>query len=103
MVGHATQEGTEMSSPFEKKDGAEGTNLHAKTTDCQTCGGDRFVTVRLRSPEQTAWMAEKNIRPSRTSFFEEVAPCPDCHRGAYDLYWPGRIIDPAAAREAISR
>ena len=83
-----------------------GTNRSAPVTRCETCGGDRFVTVRLRSPEQTLLMAEKNITPSRTSFYEETAPCPACN--AVDVSYfrhdgsQFRSMDAAATRKALS-
>lgn len=83
-----------------------GTNRAAAPTHCRTCHGDRFVTVRLRSPEQTAWMNDRGLRPRKDVFHEEVAPCPDCHRVEI-TYWvslgpPFRVMDPAAVRQAIA-
>lgn len=60
-------------------DGTGGTNRSATPTRCELCGGDRYVTVRLRAPEQTAWMRQHGLKPSTVSFHEETAPCPDCH------------------------
>lgn len=84
-----------------------GTNRSASTTDCQTCGGDRFVTVRLRSPEQTAWMNHHGIKASRVSFHEETAPCPDCHPIEVTYYRVDgsrfRTMDPAAVRQALTQ
>lgn len=75
-----------------------GTNRSAPVTDCATCGGDRFITVRLRSPEQTMWMKDRGIQPSTDSFHEEVAPCYTCNRAAYETL--GRkVIDPALAEQ----
>lgn len=76
------------------------TNRSAATTACVTCGGDRFVVVRLRSPVQTMWMWERNIQPAHDSFYEEMAPCPDCNLSAYQGL---RTMDPAAVRQAIAQ
>ena len=86
----------------------QATNQSAKPTVCKTCDGDRFVTVRLRSPEQTAWMAEHNIEPRRDQFHEEVAPCPDCNPTLDASYFRHdgtrfRPMDPAAVRDTLSR
>jgi hypothetical protein len=83
------------------------TNRSAPPTDCRTCGGDRFVTVRLRSPDQTVWMDAHNLRTRPDQFHEEVAPCPDCGP-AEILYrrYDGslfRSMDPAAARQALTQ
>jgi len=84
-----------------------GTNRSAAITDCSTCGGDRFVTVRLRSPQQTQWMKDHGITPARDRFHEEVAPCPACGQAIDVSYYvegkPFRPMDPAQVREAISR
>ncbi len=82
-----------------------GTNQHAKPSQCRTCGGDRFVTVALRSPETTVWMSDHGIHAATDSFHEEVAPCPDCHPTVIE-YWHHdgkrfRSMDAAAAREAL--
>lgn len=82
------------------------TNQTGKHVVCRTCDGDRFVTVRLRSAEQTLWQAERNLVPSRNSFHEEVAPCPDCHQ--IEVSWwrhdgtRFRGMDPAAVRAALA-
>lgn len=85
-----------------------GTNRAAKPTRCATCEGDRFVVVRLRSPEQTIWMTEHGIKASTTSFNEEVAPCPDCNRSVDVDYFrydgsKFRGMDPATVRESLNR
>lgn len=59
-----------MSFEFDEK--KQGTNLGAKITDCRTCGGDRLVTVKLRSPANTD-------RARTDVFYEEMSPCPDCN------------------------
>ena len=86
---------------------APGTNRSAAPTRCTTCGGDRFVTVRLRSPEQTAWMNHHGIKASRVSFHEETAPCPDCHPIEVTYYRVDgsrfRTMDPAAVRAALTQ
>lgn len=107
MVGHPPQEGTPMSSPFEKDEKDHGTNRSAPVTRCDTCGGDRYVTVRLRAPEQTEWMREHNIKPSTTSMYDEVAGCPDCN--PQEIVWRRhdgtvfRTLDPAAVRQLLIR
>lgn len=94
---------------FEVDKPAPKTNQSAPVRDCQTCGGDRFVTVRLRSPEITQWMSErlekKGIRPRPDEFHEEVAPCPSCNAGCNYDYWvfgkQVRTPDAQWVREAI--
>jgi hypothetical protein len=83
-----------------------GTNRSAPATSCHTCGGDRFVTVRLRSPEQTAWMQEKGIKPNPKEFYEEVAPCPDCNNQTVEYFTVNgrfRSMDAAATRQAMTQ
>jgi hypothetical protein len=92
----------EFDKPSEK-----GTNRSLAVTECRTCHGDRFVNVRLRSPRQSFWMAKKGFAPSRDSFHEEVAGCPDCNPiHDIDGYFPGgkkfRVMDPAAVRQAMT-
>lgn len=91
-------------SDYDLGDKSPGTNRSVKPTECSTCGGDRFVTVRLRSPETTIWMQEHGIKANPREFHEEVAPCPDCNPVEV-TYWTGnrkfRSMDPAAAREAL--
>ena len=50
-----------------------GTNQHAKPSQCRTCVGDRFVMVRLRSPERSVWMDDHGIPTSNNGFHEELA------------------------------
>ena len=97
-----------MSTPFEFDTGTTpGTNRSAPITRCTTCHGDRFVTVRLRSPEQTAWMNEHGIKANPKSFHEEVSPCPDCHPIEVEYYLMGghrfRSMDAAATRQALAQ
>ena len=72
-------------------------NRTAQTTACKTCGGDRFVTVRLRPAHN----------PNSTEEYEEVAPCPDCNPVNVDYTrFDGsrfRGMDPAAVREALKQ
>lgn len=82
-----------------------GTNRSAEITDCKTCGGDRFVVVRLRSPRQTAWQKDHGITPATDRFYEEMAPCPDCNPVEVTYYVEGRkfrSMDPATARKAMA-
>jgi hypothetical protein len=86
-----------------RKNRPQSTNRHVDT-DCATCGGDRFVTVRLRPQEQTMWMKERGIVPSKDSFHEEVACCPDCNPSDVSYFTGGRKfrqMDPAAVRDAL--
>ena len=74
-------------------------NRTAQTTACKTCGGDRFVTVRLRSPHN---------KEVTDQFYEEVAPCPACHSAidvSYTRFDGSRFrgMDPAAVREALKQ
>ena len=84
-----------------------GTNRSAKPTECATCGGDKFVVVRLRSPEQTAWMNDHGLKASRDSFHEEMAPCPDCNPIEVIYHLVGgkkfRSMDAAATRQALAQ
>jgi hypothetical protein len=82
---------------------APGLNQHAKLSNCRTCGGDRFVMVRLRSADQSVWMEDHGFKPN--GFHEEYAPCPDCNATTIE-YWHHdgtrfRSMDAAAAREAL--
>jgi hypothetical protein len=69
---------------------AKAANLHAAVTDCQTCGGDRFVVVSLRKPAQSVWMTERGLKAQEDQMIEEYAGCPDCN--------PGIGMDPERAR-----
>jgi hypothetical protein len=78
-----------------------GTNRSLKVTECRTCKGDRFVTVRMRTPDG------RTPKGRDPSFYEEVAGCPDCNP-IHDLdYFPGgkkfRVMDPAAVRQALAQ
>lgn len=83
-----------MSFEFEKEQG-KGSNRSAKITECLTCRGDRFVTVRTRMSRNPA------------SVYEEVAACPDCHQIEVEFYRQGtsrfRMMDPATVRQAIAQ
>lgn len=107
-----------MSSIDQWGDGLEGvpsagTNRSAPIRDCKTCGGDQFVTVRLRSPETTQWMLDhqhpKGHQPKANprEFHDEVAPCPNCASGVtYDYWVAGKRVqspDSAWVREAMTR
>ncbi len=74
-------------------------------TECQTCGGDRFVVVRLRAPSKSAWHLEHGTEPSKTEFYEEMAPCPDCNPIEITYWVEGRkfrSMDAAEARKAMA-
>lgn len=89
----------------ERKNRPHATNRAAPTLECRTCGGDRFVMVRLRSPETTMWMEEHGRKANPKEFYEEYAPCPDCHNIEISYWRHNRtkftVMDPAAVREAI--
>lgn len=61
------------------------TNL-AVDVICPHCGGDRFVVVATRQPEQTEWMRQNGIRPSSEPI-EEYAPCKVCNAGVNTTRW----------------
>lgn len=85
----------------------KGTNLSAYKA-CATCGGDRFVVVATRKPQQSQWARERGIAPDESELIEEMAACPDCnpsvdasfHRGDGSKFRP---IDPAKTRELMNR
>lgn len=83
----------------------KGTNLTAYK-ECATCGGDRFVVVATRKPQQSEWMRERNISPDETELIEEMAPCPDCNLAvdaSFHRYDGPKIVppDPAKVREMM--
>lgn len=82
------------------------TNVAAKATACDTCGGDRFVLYSTRKPVTTAWMEEHGIKASETDMLEEYAPCPDCNSTAdTSFHRPDgsqfRSPDPGKVREML--
>lgn len=83
----------------------KGSNRTGTVTQCRTCGGDRFVTVRLRRPDQTSWMDDHERVASSRSYHEEVAPCPDCNHTEIEFYRHNRtrfvVMDPALVRQSI--
>ena len=91
---------------FEESNRSQGTN-RSVSTECSTCGGDRFVVVSMRRPVQSAWMSEHGIQaPGDLS--EEMAPCPDCNAAADTSFWRSDGTkfegpDPAKVRERMSR
>lgn len=85
-------------SDYELPTPSPGTNRAAPPTRCRVCGGDRFVTVNLRSPEQTLWMTEHGITANPREFIEEVAPCYECNLAAYETL-RGLRMDPAKAKQ----
>jgi hypothetical protein len=99
--------------PYEFQEHNPATNRSAPVRDCQTCGGDRFVTVRLRKPQQTMWMREnqhpKGYQPHvhESEMHEEVAACPSCNADMVVEYWiPGhhfRSMDAAQTRQAMNQ
>lgn len=67
------------------------------SVNCDTCSGDRFVIVRLRS------VGDNDITAVN---FEEWAPCPDCNSTANTSFWRHdgtRFVSPdsAAVREMM--
>jgi hypothetical protein len=92
---------------FEEAERPKGTNLSA-VTECQICGGDRFVTVEMRKPVQSQWMREHGITPPVSAGSEVVAPCPSCNAKANSEFrrYDGslaRPLDPAKTRELMER
>ena len=83
----------------------KGTNLNAPASECQTCGGDRFVVVAMRPVQATTWMHEHGIEPAEGAAIEEMAPCPACHPAEVSWYrYDGRKMttpDPARTREMM--
>lgn len=73
-----------------------GANRPIKPSRCDTCGGDKWIVVRLPSPVTTLWMQERGLQASTTSFHEESAPCYVCNRTAYDSI---RGMDAALAQQ----
>lgn len=94
-----------MSDEYALDTPAAGSNRSVPPTRCPTCRGDRFVVVRLRSPEQTIWMREHGRTVPVDSFHEEWAACPDCHPIEISYHYGGhtfRQMDAAAVRQALS-
>ena len=94
-------------SEFFDKPKAAGANLHSKTTNCRTCGGDRFVLVALRSAKASTWMQQRGMKVPAVEDAGEYAACPDCstvdtsfrrHDGTI-----ARSLDPATVREWMQR
>ena len=89
----------------ERQDDRKGTNRSAPIKKCDTCGGDRFVTVRLRSTQTSPWMEEHGIRATANAFHEEVAACPKCNHTEVEYFRHGRskfrMMDPATVRQAL--
>ena len=89
---------------FKARKPARGANLNSYS-ECQTCGGDRFVVVGTRPPMQSMWMYERGIQPTGEGI-EEVAPCPDCGTELKpSRRYDGTMVvplDPAAVREKMN-
>lgn len=82
--------------------------ISAPSRDCPTCGGDLFVTVYLRKPVTTEWMAKHGHKASEEATIEEVAPCPECNSGANTSFrrpdgTEAMSPDPARVRELLAR
>ena len=74
---------------------------------CNTCGGDRFVLVALRTPETTDWMNRHGFKAKEDQPIEELAPCPDCNPTANTSFrrHDGMEVtcpDPARVRQMMS-
>lgn len=72
---------------------------------CPTCQGDRLVLVARRPAQATAWMIEREIKPSGS--YEEFATCPDCNTTAdasFRRQDGTRFVppDPASARTMMN-
>lgn len=89
---------------FDKPKNA-GANLHRDVT-CKTCGGDRFVVVATRKPQQSVWMRERGIEPRSDLPIEEYAACPSCNTSDTS-FWrsdgtPAAALDPAKVRQLMA-
>ena len=62
------------------------TNLSVET-QCEHCGGDRFVLVSTRPVEQSGWGRDHNLTPSPDEVYEEYAPCSHCNADANTARW----------------
>ena len=76
-------------------------NLHADS-ECKTCDGIRFVVYSRRAPEQSSWMRDHGIKPSKLAI-DELAACPDCNPVdvSFSRHDGTRFVapDPAKVRE----
>ena len=86
-----------------------GATNQSSVSDCETCGGDRFVLYATRTLPYTAWMREHGIKekPPEERQVEEYAPCP-CNSALDASYrrYDGRVMrvpDPAAVRDTMVR
>lgn len=83
------------------------TNASTAPTDCQTCGGDRFVVVGTRPVVASPWMDEHKIVPPKDAAEEEVAPCPDCNPVEVSWYRPDgshrTLPDPDRVRQMMAQ
>lgn len=79
-------------------------NRSASPTDCETCGGDRFVVYATRPVVASVWMRERGIVPAADATIDEVAGCPDCSTLDTSYVTGGRRTrppDPAQVRERL--
>ena len=67
----------EFDEPKKKRGG---TNLHAPTSDCETCGGDRMVVYSSVPNVTSGWMQKRGLKAS--GYSEQYVPCPDCNPDA---------------------
>lgn len=85
----------------------KGINQYAAPTQCETCGGDRFVVVATRPVKQSTWMKERGIVPPEDAATEEYAPCPACSPHLDTTFYrhdgtPVRPPDSARVREMMN-
>lgn len=78
-----------------------------RSDSCKTCNGDLFVTVYLRKPVTTEWMAKNGRHANEEEMIEEVAPCPDCNAAANTSFRrhdgsEAQTLDPEKVRELIA-
>ena len=83
-------------------------NQAAPSTQCDVCGGDRFVLVGTRPAQQSPWMREHGITPPQGPGMEEYAVCPDCNSQTDTSFrrYDGSIsapLDPEQVRQRLTR
>ena len=84
----------------------QATNVSTPYTQCDTCGGHRFVVYSTRPMPETFWMKQHGFK-SRGEI-EEYAPCPECSSaidGSFRRFDGTKMTppDPAQVREMLSR
>lgn len=91
-------------SDFFDKPKSYGSNLHQNVA-CKTCGGDRFVLVQKRRPQQSSWMRDHGIKPRSELLIDEYSACPDCNPADTSFWRHDRsraeALDPAKVRQLM--